>query len=97
MGTGEQGVPLGFLCTANQSAAIIWGHMTHTWIFSQVMQEHPKMAGMPTQFEVLPPLEEWQIDLEVGSQVYQLLKGFKLLWKATPQPDTTSSLYMGGF
>ena len=35
-----------------------------------------KMAGMPTQFEVLPPLEEWHIDLEVGSQVYQLLKGF---------------------
>ena len=29
-----------------------------------------KMVGMPTRFEVLPPLEEWHIDLEVGSQVY---------------------------
>ena len=38
-----------------------------------------KMVGMPTQFEVLPPLEEWHINLEVGSQVYQLLKGFKQL------------------
>ena len=32
-----------------------------------------KMAGMPTQFDVLPPLEEWHINLEVGSQV-QLLQ-----------------------
>ena len=38
-----------------------------------------KMAGMATQFDVLPPLEEWDINLEVGSQVYQLLKGFKQL------------------
>ena len=44
--------------------------------------------------EVFPPLEEWHIDLEVGSQVYQLLKGFKQLQKATPWPDTMSSLYM---
>ena len=36
-----------------------------------------KMAEIPTRFEVLPPLEEWHIDIEVGSQVYQLLKGFK--------------------
>ena len=56
-----------------------------------------KMAGMPTQFEVLPLLKEWHINLEVGSQVYQLLKGFKQLWKATPWPDTMSSLHMGGF
>ena len=56
-----------------------------------------KMAGMPTQFEVLPPLEEWHINLEVGNQVYQLLKGFKQLQKAIPWPDTMSSLYMGGF
>ena len=55
------------------------------------------MAGMPTQFEVLPPLEEWHINLEVGSQVYQLLKGFKQLRKVTPWPDTMSSLHMGGF
>ena len=56
-----------------------------------------KMAGMPTQFDVLPPLEEWHFNPEVGSQVYQLLKGFKQLWKATLWPDTTSSLHMGGF
>ena len=55
------------------------------------------MAGMPTQFEVLPPLEEWHINLEVDSQIYQLLKGFKQLWKVTPWPDTMSSLHMGGF
>ena len=42
-----------------------------------------KMAEMPTRFEVLPTLEEWHLNLEVGSQVYQLLEGFKQLWKAT--------------
>ena len=56
-----------------------------------------KIAGMPTQFDVLPPLEEWHINLEVGSQVYQLLKGFKQLQKATLWPDTMSSSCMGGF
>ena len=56
-----------------------------------------KMVGTPTQFDVLPPLEEWHTNLEVGSQVYQLLKGFKQLQKATLWPDTTSSSCMGGF
>ena len=56
-----------------------------------------KMAGMPTEFEVLPPLEEWHIDLEVGSQVYQLLKGFKQLQKAAPWSDTTSLSHMERF
>ena len=56
-----------------------------------------EMVGMPTQFDVLPPLEERHIDLEVGSQVYQLLKGFKQLRKATLWPDTMSSSCMGGF
>ena len=56
-----------------------------------------KMVGMPTQFDVLPPLEEWHMDLEVDSQVYQLLKGFKQLWKATLWPDTMSSSHVGGF
>ena len=56
-----------------------------------------KMAGMATQFDVLPPLEEWHINLEVGSQVYQLLKGFKQLQKVTLWPDITSSSCMGGF
>ena len=40
-----------------------------------------KMAVMVTQFDVLPPLEEWDLNLEVGNQVYQLLKGFKQLQK----------------
>ena len=56
-----------------------------------------KMVVMATQFDVFPPLEEWDINLEVGSQVYQLLKGFKQLQKATLGPDTTSSSHMGGF
>ena len=56
-----------------------------------------KMAEMLTQFDVLPTLEEWHMDLEVGSQVYQLLKGFKQLQKATLWPDTTSSSRVGGF
>ena len=56
-----------------------------------------KMVGIPTRFEVLPPLEEWHINPEVGSQVYQLLKGFKQLQKAALWPDTTSLSPMGGF
>ena len=56
-----------------------------------------KMVVMVTQFDVLPPLEEWDINLEVGSQVYQLLKGFKQLQKANLWSDTTFSSHMGGF
>ena len=55
------------------------------------------MAVMTTQFDVLPPLEEWDLNLEVGSQVYQLLKGFKQLQKVALWPETMSSLHMGGF
>ena len=55
------------------------------------------MAVAMTKFDVLPPLEEWDISLEVGSQVYQLLKGFKQLWDETLWSDTTSSSHMGGF
>ena len=55
------------------------------------------MVGMVTQFDVLPPLEELDINLEVGSQGYQLLKGFKQLQKVTLWPDTTSSPHTGGF
>ena len=56
-----------------------------------------KMAGITTKFEVLPPLEEWHLNLEVGSQVYELLEGFKQLQKATLWLDTTSLLHRGGF
>ena len=55
------------------------------------------MAVMATKFDVLPPLEEWDINLEVGSQVYQLLKGFKQLWDVTLWSDNMSLLHVGGF
>ena len=55
------------------------------------------MAAMATKFDVLPPLEEWDINLEVGSQVYQLLKGFKQLQDVTLWSDNTSLLNMEGF
>ena len=55
------------------------------------------MAVMATKFDVLLPLEEWDINLEVSSQVYQLLKGFKQLRDVTLWADNTSLLNMGGF
>ena len=55
------------------------------------------MAVMATKFDVLPPLEEWDINLEVSSQVYQLLKGFKQLRDVTLWSDNTSLSNMGGF
>ena len=54
------------------------------------------MVAEMTKFDVIPPLEEWHINLEVGSQVYQLLKGIKQLQKVTLWSDTTSSSHMGG-
>ena len=56
--------------------------MTCTQVLQPSDARASKMVEMPTRFEVLPPLEEWHINLEVGSQVYQLLEGFKQLWKA---------------
>ena len=41
------------------------------------------MVAMATKLDVLSPLEEWDINLEVSSQVYQLLKGFKQLRDVT--------------
>ena len=55
------------------------------------------MVVETTKFDVLPPLEEWHINLEVGSQVYQLLKGIKQLQRVTLWPDTMSLSHMGGF
>ena len=37
------------------------------------------MVVMATKLDVIPPLEEWDLNLEVSSQVYQLLEGFKQL------------------
>ena len=55
------------------------------------------MAVMTTKFDVLPPLEEWDINLEVGSPVYQLLKGFKQLWDETLWSDNMPLSHTGGF
>ena len=55
------------------------------------------MAAMATKFDVLPPLEEWDINLEVSSQVYQLLKGFKQLRDKTLWSENTSLSHTGGF
>ena len=55
------------------------------------------MAAMAIKFDVLPPLEEWDINLEVGSQVYQLLKGFKQLQDETLWSDNMSLSHKGGF
>ena len=55
------------------------------------------MAAMATKLDVLPPLEEWDINLEVNSQVYQLLKGFEQLRDATLWSDNMSLSNMGGF
>ena len=55
------------------------------------------MAAETTKFDVLPPLEEWHINLEVGSQVYHLFKGIKQLQKVTLWPGTTASSHTGGF
>ena len=55
------------------------------------------MAVMATKFDVLPPLEEWDINLEVGNQVYQLLKGFKQLCDVTLWSHNTSLSHTGGF
>ena len=52
---------------------------------------------MATKFDVLPSLEEWDINLEVGSQVYQLLKGFKQPQDMTLWSDNMSLSHMGGF
>ena len=55
------------------------------------------MAAGPARFGVLPPLEEWDIDLEVSGSVYLLPKGIKLLQRVNLWPGTTSSSHMGGF
>ena len=55
------------------------------------------MAAMTSKFDILPPLEEWDINLEVGSQVYLLLKGFKQLRDVYLWADNTSLSNMGGF
>ena len=55
------------------------------------------MVVMATKLDVIPPLEEWDINLEVSSHVYQLLKGFKHPWDVNLWFDNTSLSSMGGF
>ena len=55
------------------------------------------MAVMATKLDVNPPLEEWDINLKVGSQVYQLLKGFKQLQDMILWFDNMSLSNMRGF
>ena len=54
------------------------------------------MAAMATKLDVIPPLEEWDINLEVSCQVYQLLKGFEQLQGMNLSFDSTSLSSMGG-
>ena len=70
-GTKEQGVPMGrhgLVCTGSQSKDSIWGHVTCTWASFKVIREHHN--GGDGHSDVIPPLEEWDINLEVSSQVY---------------------------
>ena len=52
---------------------------------------------MATKSDVIPPLEEWDIDLEVSSQVYYLLKDGKQLQEANFWLDNMPLMSMGGF
>ena len=54
------------------------------------------MAVMATKSDVIPPLEEWDINLEVSSQVYQLLKDCKQLQEANLWLDYMPLMSMGG-
>ena len=96
MGTGEQGVPTSFTYSRPIRSRHLRSHDLHASFYpSDTIAS--KMAGITTRFEVLPPLEEWHLNQEVGSQVHQLLGGFKQLQKATLWPDTTSLLHRGWF
>ena len=97
MGTREQGVPTVIFAHDKPIRRCCLRSHDLCMDFQPSDARASKMAVIVTQFDVLPPLEEWDINLEVGSQVYQLLKGFKQLQKATLWPDTMSSSHMGGF
>ena len=55
------------------------------------------MAAMATKSDVTPSIEEWDINLEVSSQVYHLLKGFKQLQEVNLWLDNMSLMSMGVF
>ena len=54
----------GLVCTGSQSEGSICSHVTHT---------------MVSKSDIISPLEEWDINLEVSNQVYQLPKDSKQL------------------
>ena len=55
------------------------------------------MVVMASKSDVIPPLEEWDINLEVSSQVYQLPKDCKQLQEANLWLDNVPLMSMGGF
>ena len=54
-GNWRTGCSLGFLHTVSQSGAVIWGHMTHTQVFSQVMLEHLRWRGYQPNLRFFHP------------------------------------------
>ena len=54
------------------------------------------MAAMSTKSDVIPPLKEWDINLEVSSQVYYLPKDCKPLQKVNLRWDITPLSSRGG-
>ena len=55
------------------------------------------MVAMVSKSDVIPLLEEWDINLEVSSQVYQLPKDCKQLQEANLWLDNAPLMSMGGF
>ena len=55
------------------------------------------MVVMLIKSDVIPPLEEWDINLEVSSQVYWLPKDCKQLQEVNLQLDNAPLMSMGGF
>ena len=55
------------------------------------------MVVMAIKSEVIPPLEEWDINPEVNSQVYYLPKDHKQLPEVNLWLDNAPLISMGGF
>ena len=55
------------------------------------------MATMAINLDTIPPIEEWDLNLPVSNQVYQLLKDGKQLQEARLWPDDMPLRSMGGF
>ena len=55
------------------------------------------MAAMATKSDVIPLLEEWDINLEVSGQVYKLAQDCKKLKEMNLWLDTMPTKSLGGF